>query len=103
MVPYADLANHSFDNNSTFCMARDSQRCGCSLLQLLLQHDGFLMKDFASLTAPLARPGTATGADGSCLVNCCSCCCSTINTFVHFKLTISSKALCFSSQQSKSS
>ncbi|WIA21504.1 hypothetical protein OEZ85_000708 [Tetradesmus obliquus] len=25
MVPYADLANHSFDNNSTFCMARDAK------------------------------------------------------------------------------
>jgi hypothetical protein len=26
MVPYADLANHSFDNNSTFCMARDTKQ-----------------------------------------------------------------------------
>ncbi len=26
MVPYADLANHSFGHNATFCMARDNKR-----------------------------------------------------------------------------
>lgn len=26
MVPYADLANHSFAHNATFCMARDNKR-----------------------------------------------------------------------------
>lgn len=27
MVPFADLANHSFHNNSTFTMSRDNKRC----------------------------------------------------------------------------
>lgn len=26
MVPYADLANHSFDNNATFCFSKDNRR-----------------------------------------------------------------------------
>jgi hypothetical protein len=34
MVPYADLANHSFDNNSTFCMGRDTKRCVVLLLHM---------------------------------------------------------------------
>lgn len=27
MVPYADLANHAEDNNSTFCLNRQNMRC----------------------------------------------------------------------------
>jgi hypothetical protein len=26
MVPFADLANHSFDHNCTFCLSRDNRR-----------------------------------------------------------------------------
>lgn len=27
MVPYADLANHAFANNATFCLSKDNRRC----------------------------------------------------------------------------
>ncbi|GIL48199.1 hypothetical protein Vafri_4886 [Volvox africanus] len=32
MVPYADMANHSFQHNATFCMARDNKRFELRLL-----------------------------------------------------------------------
>ncbi|KXZ49958.1 hypothetical protein GPECTOR_18g116 [Gonium pectorale] len=35
MVPYADLANHSFRFNSTFCMSRDNRRFELRLLSTL--------------------------------------------------------------------
>ncbi|EFJ46660.1 hypothetical protein VOLCADRAFT_92848 [Volvox carteri f. nagariensis] len=35
MVPYADMANHSFQYNSTFCMARDNERFELRLLSPL--------------------------------------------------------------------
>ncbi|KAG2451954.1 hypothetical protein HYH02_003728 [Chlamydomonas schloesseri] len=39
MVPYADLANHSFRPNATFCMARDNKRFELRLLTSLAPGD----------------------------------------------------------------
>lgn len=30
MVPFADLANHSIDYNSTFCVGKDRERCAAN-------------------------------------------------------------------------
>eukprot|EP00878_Enallax_costatus_P040609 GHUV01046929.1.p1 GENE.GHUV01046929.1~~GHUV01046929.1.p1 ORF type:complete len:167 (+),score=36.50 GHUV01046929.1:281-781(+) len=40
MVPYADLANHNFDNNCTFCLSRDNKRCDFKAFEFFLYDPG---------------------------------------------------------------